>query len=145
MYKKTISKIAKLRKVELAQSHHLSQSKSGSGRINPINQTSDCQQDHEEITQTLFFPKAGEFVCFNVLIFSTTFQIYNILFILDCPNPKEGFRLYNITLQLLRAEQKEGEAETKEQRWRPNLVGWLPRATRTERYLEGTICHRKTH
>ena len=38
---------------------------------------------------------------------------------------EEGFRLYNITLRHLGAEQKEGEAKAKEHRRRPKPVSRL--------------------
>ena len=50
----------------------------------------------------------------NALIFGTTCQIRKILFPIDSPIPKEGFRLYKITLRLLGAEHIESEAEAKE-------------------------------
>ena len=65
-----------------------------------------------------------------------------MLFAVDSPFLEEGFRLHIITLRLLGAEQKEGEAKTKS--GRPKPLGRLPRTTRTEGYRgEGTVRRRR--
>ena len=54
------------------------------------------------------------FVCLNELISETAGPNWKILFVLDSPLVEEGYRLYNITLRQIGAEQR---AAT----WRQNM------------------------